>query len=92
MKWVKNTNGKPDSMLTFALIAFLVVTLNILLATFGRISFRGFEIGLQAMEASTMTAYLGASFTAYVTRRWTDKKYNKTDKSAEYERDESANE
>jgi hypothetical protein len=27
------------------------------------------------MEAATMTAYLGATFTAYVTRRWTDKKH-----------------
>jgi hypothetical protein len=80
MKWMKNTKGKPDSMLTFAFIAFAVVTLNILLATFGRVSFGGFEIGLQAMEASTMTAYLGATFTAYVTRRWTDKKYDDTDK------------
>jgi hypothetical protein len=81
MFWVKNTKGKPDSMLTFALIAFLVVTLNILLATFGRISFNGFEIGLQAMEASTMTAYLGATFTAYVTRRWTTAKYDDPKKS-----------
>ena len=86
MKWMKNTKGKPDSMLTFAFIAFAVVTLNILLATFGRISFRGFEIGLQAMEASTMTAYLGATFTAYVTRRWTDRKYDKTDEAAEHEK------
>jgi hypothetical protein len=92
MKWVKNTKGKPDSMLTFALIAFLVVTLNILLATFGRIKFGGFEIGLQAMEASTMTAYLGATFTAYVTRRWTDKKYDMTDKTVEYEKNGLENE
>jgi len=74
MRWMKNTGGKPDSMLTFAFIAFSVVTLNILLATFGRIKFGGFELGLQSMEASTMTAYLGATFTAYVTRRWTDSK------------------
>jgi len=91
MKWMKNTDGKADSMLTFAFIAFSVVTLNILLSTFGRISFRGFEIGLQAMDAATMTAYLGASFTAYVSRRWTDRKYNETDKSKEYERDGADN-
>ena len=92
MKWMKNTNGKPDSMLTFAFIAFSVVTLNILLATFGRISFKGFEIGLQAMDAATMTAYLGASFTAYVSRRWTDRKYEMTDKSNQYDTDRAANE
>ena len=72
MRWMKNTSGKPDSMLTFAFIAFSVVTLNILLATFGRIKFGTFELGLQPMEAATMTAYLASSFTAYVTRRWTD--------------------
>jgi hypothetical protein len=83
MRWMKNTSGKPDSMLTFAFIAFSVVTLNILLATFGRISFNGFEIGLQAMDASTMTAYLGATFTAYVTRRWTSSKYDPDEKKSE---------
>ena len=75
MRWMKNTSGKPDSMLTFAFIAFSVVTLNILLATFGRLKFGSVELGLQPMEAATMTAYLGATFTAYVTRRWTDKKH-----------------
>jgi hypothetical protein len=76
MYWIKNTAGKPDAMLTFAFFAFSVVTLNILLATFGRISYKDFELGLQPMEASAMTAYLAATFTAYVTRRWTDRKYD----------------
>jgi hypothetical protein len=75
MRWIKNTSGKPDAMLTFAFFAFSVVTLNILLATFGRVSYNGFELGFKAMEATTMTAYLAATFTAYVTRRWTDRKY-----------------
>jgi hypothetical protein len=75
MYWIKNTAGKPDAMLTFAFLAFSVVTLNILLSTFGRISYVDFEIGFQPMEASAMTAYLAATFTAYVTRRWTDRKY-----------------
>lgn len=75
MFWIKNTSGKKDAMLTFAFLAFAVVTLNILLSTFGRISYNGFEIGFSAMEASSMTAYLAATFTAYVTRRWTDKKF-----------------
>ena len=76
MFWIKNTSGKKDAMLTFAFLAFSVVTLNILLATFGRISFNGFEISFQSMDTSAMTAYLGATFTAYVSRRWTDSKYN----------------
>ena len=76
MLWIKNTSGKKDAMLTFAFLAFSVVTLNILLATFGRVSFNGFEISFQSMDAAAMTAYLGATFTAYVSRRWTDSKYN----------------
>ena len=75
MKWIKNTSGKPDAMLTFALLSFGVVTLNVLLSTFGNIIYKEFSVNFTAMEAATMTAYLGATFTAYVTRRWTDKKY-----------------
>jgi hypothetical protein len=75
MLWIKNTSGKKDAMLTFAFFAFLVVTLNILLATFGNITYNSFEIKFASMEAATMTAYLAATFTAYVTRRWTDKKF-----------------
>ena len=86
MFWIKNTSGKKDAMLTFAFLAFSVVTLNILLATFGRVSWNSFEISFQSMDAAAMTAYLGATFTAYVSRRWTDSKYSgTTDKSVEYE-------
>jgi hypothetical protein len=92
MRWIRNTDGKEDSMLTFAFIAFSVVTLNILLATFANISIGDFKLGMKAMDAAAMTAYLSVSFTAYVSRRWTDKKYNQTDKSAEYERDRTNNE
>lgn len=76
MYWIKNTSGKPDAMLTFAFLAFSVVTLNVLLATFGSISYNGFDITFASMEAASMTAYLAATFTAYVTRRWTDRKYS----------------
>tara|TARA_A100001011_G_C13715996_1_gene597551 strand:+ start:33 stop:299 length:267 start_codon:yes stop_codon:yes gene_type:complete len=76
MYWIKNTSGKPDAMLTFAFLAFSVVTLNILLATFGSISYNNFDITFASMDAATMTAYLAATFTAYVTRRWTDKRYD----------------
>ena len=84
MFWIKNTDGKRDAMLTFALISFFVVTLNLFLATFGNISIKGYDFGFSFMDASTMTAYLAATFGAYVSRRWTDKKYsdsNKDDKN-----------
>ena len=75
--WIKNTSGKPDAMLTFAFYSFLVVTINVLLGTFGTITSGDKTITLTTMDAGAMTAYLGSTFTAYVTRRWTDKRYSK---------------
>lgn len=80
MGWIKNTDKKPDAMLTFATVAFIIVTLNLFLATFGTITIAGFTMSFVAMNASTMSAFLGATFTAYVSRRWTDKKYLETKK------------
>jgi hypothetical protein len=84
MKWVKNTDGKEDAMLTFALVSFAVVTLNILLASFGEVHLGGSSIHFQTLDSSVMGVYLGATFTAYVSRRYTDKKYSDV-KSGEVE-------
>lgn len=72
MKWIKNTKGKADAMLTFATISFAVVTVNILLATLGHFEFGKLKFAFEGMDSGTMTAYLAATFGAYVTRRWTD--------------------
>lgn len=72
MKWIKNTKGKPDAMLTFATVSFAVVTFNILLATLGHFEFGKLKFAFESMDSGTMTAYLAATFGAYVTRRWTD--------------------
>jgi hypothetical protein len=74
--WIKNTSGKKDAMLTFAVIAFAVVTFNILLATLNSVSHGTWNISFEPMEAATLTAYLGATFGAYVSRRWTTAKYD----------------
>ncbi len=73
--WIKNTDGKSDAMLTFASVAFAVVTFNVLLATVNSFSLGTWDISFAPMEASTLTAYLGATFGAYVSRRWTTAKY-----------------
>lgn len=78
--WIKNTEGKPDAMLTFAIISFAVVTLNILLATIGQISFSGNEIQFETLDSSAMGVYLTATFSAYVGRRLTDKHYSEPKK------------
>ena len=74
--WIKNSSGRPDAMLTFATISFAIVSLNILLSTIQEIAFlSGSSMTFQIMDAGTMTAYLAATFSAYVSRRWTDRKY-----------------
>lgn len=70
--WVKNTSRKPDSMLTFATISFFVVIFNIILSTFGSIAIGDFSMEFQPMDSGTMGVFLGATFTAYVSRRATD--------------------
>ena len=45
------------------------------LATVGSITYNEFDITFASMDAAAMPAYLAATFTAYVTRRWTDRKY-----------------
>jgi hypothetical protein len=76
--WLKNTNGKKDAMLTFAAFSFLIVTLNVFLSTFGTVAVDNYSVTFQALDGSIMAIYLGSTFTAYVSRRWTDRKY-KTD-------------
>jgi hypothetical protein len=73
--WIKNTEGRKDAMLTFALISFMVITLNIFLSTLGALSFGDVNISFVALDSAVMAVYLGATFTAYVSRRWTDKRY-----------------
>jgi len=73
--WIKNTEGKPDAMLTFAVVAFAVVMLNVFLATFGTVTIAGATITFTALSAGTITALLGPTLTAYVGRRFTGAAY-----------------
>lgn len=73
--WIKNTKGKPDAMLTFAVIAFAVVILNVFLATFGTVTIFGATVTFTALSAGTITALLGPTLTAYVGRRFTGAAY-----------------
>jgi len=83
MYWLKNTSGKKDAMLTFATVSFGVVTANILLATLGHFEFGRLTFSFSSMDSGTMTAYLAATFGAYVTRRWTDRGSNSEETEGE---------
>ena len=78
--WVKNSIGKEDAMLTFATISFFVITLSIILASISEINIGGLKINFTPLDSGLASIYLGATFTAYVTRKWTDKKYEKESK------------
>lgn len=78
--WINNTEGKPDAMLTFATVAFIAVTLNILLATIGQVNYDGHSVTFTSLDSGTMGVYLAATFSAYVSRRLTDKVYKKSSK------------
>jgi hypothetical protein len=81
MPWIKNTAGTSDAMLTFATVAFIIVTLNIFLSSFGSVDIAGMSLHFQVLDSSIMAVYLGATFTAYVSRRFTDTKYGTSDNS-----------
>ncbi len=73
--WIRDGSGKPNTMLTFATISFFVVTLNILLGGIGTLSIGSFAMTFIFLDSGTMAIYLGAAFTAYVTRKYTDRRF-----------------
>lgn len=75
--WVKNSGGKRDAMLTFATVSFVVVTISIILSTIAEISAGDFKATFTPLDSGLVSIYLGATFTAYVTRKYTDKKFEK---------------
>jgi len=73
--WFENAEGKPDTMLSFAIVAFAIVCFKVI---FGGTSF---HIGAQILTISTIDpgmvgALLTPTLGAYVIRRYTDKKFD----------------
>lgn len=71
MKWIKNTSGKPDAMLTFACGGFVVVMFKVLFDGVS-ITLGGHPIGFGTIDASSIAAVLTPILGAYVGRKWTD--------------------
>jgi hypothetical protein len=72
--WIENSEGKKDTMLTFAVASILVVLFKVL---FGGIDFhiKGETYTFLPIDAGTIGALLTPTLTAYVARRYTDAKF-----------------
>jgi len=69
--WIKNTAGKPDSMLTFAVGGFFTVIGAIICSIIAgsKFIFGAQEILVNTPDVTLVTAFLGATLLAYVSRR-----------------------
>jgi len=84
MIWIKNSEGKKDAVLTMALAGFSVVCIKVLFA--GAI----FDLGVRTItigtiDAATVAAILTPTLGAYVSRKYTDRKYHKSVEPAKKE-------
>lgn len=78
MKWVNNTDGKPDAVLTLTLVAFVFVMLKFTLSGVS-LSIGEAEYTLGTIAADEIAAVLTPTLGAYVARRYTDKKLPPTE-------------
>jgi len=70
LRWLKNSSGKQDAMLTFATASFALTSLCILLSMVESVSTAGAaNVVLKAPSETLVLGYLGAAFTSYVLRR-----------------------
>lgn len=73
--WIENSDGVKDTMLTFSVVAMTLVVTKVL---FGGIGFviAGQTYTLTPIDPATIGALLTPTLTAYVARRYTDKKFD----------------
>lgn len=80
MRWMmKNSKGKPDSMMTFAFWSFIVVSVVILLSVVKSFTINGVLFEFHPPNDTLLLGYLATAFGGYVTRRYHDDKLNKTE-------------
>lgn len=72
--WMKNSAGEASASLTFATMAFVVITIWILISIFETIMIGGNSFATREPPGEGMIiAYLGTSFSLYFGRRYTDR-------------------
>jgi len=69
MKWMKNSKGNEDFLLTTAFISFVVVSACIILSLFKGFIFKNLSVEIATPDNSLLTFYLTSTFGAYVARR-----------------------
>lgn len=74
MRWIRNTAGQPDAILTFACVGFLIVIVKVLIAGV-KLSIFGHDVHLGDIDGGVIAALLTPTLGAYVARRYTDKKF-----------------
>lgn len=70
--WLKNTDGKPDAILTLAAVSVLTVLAKVLLAG---VVVKSVHLGTPP-GADVIAALLTPTLGAYVARRWGDAKFS----------------
>lgn len=71
--WIKNTDGKPDAILTLSIVGFVTILVKLLFSGL-TLTFKGKEVGIGNIDGSSIAAILTPTLGAYVARRYTDKK------------------
>lgn len=75
LKWMMtNSKGKEDSMLTFAFLSFMVVSVVILLSVVKSFTVKGAVFEFHPPNDTLLLGYLATCFGGYVTRRYHDEK------------------
>lgn len=77
--WVKNTEGRPDSILTFTLIGFIIVIVKVLFSGL-HVELEGAVYKFGEIDAATIGSILTPTLGAYVSKKFVDRKYSKKSK------------
>ena len=76
--WIRNTRGKPDSMLTISMLGFAVVLFKFILSGVN-VTLFGYNVNFGTVDAATVAAILTPTLGSYVARRYTDNRYVTTE-------------
>jgi len=67
--WIRNTDGKPDAVLTMTMMGFMTVLFKVMLSG---VIIAGYTFG--GIDAGTIAAIMTPTLGAYVARKYTDSK------------------